>query len=392
MPVNRPRLVLSLLILLSLALAPLSAGCGGCRRGTPALGTGRAVVTLFNTFDLAEVDLATGKFSLTSTDPLLFPYALVASPSGKEAYLMGDGGNWGMEGLLHQLDLSSPPRLGPLVRDMMEDDYDGYAHAGALGGGRLGIVNDANDFYLWDAAAGQWRFNYLVPGGRGFWDVAANPEGTLFYVADYFAGPELDGGVFVFDRATALVQTLLYADLRAAIPATTNSPSAIGVSPDGDLLALANYDSDWGSPGDADDLLFLKLDRDGRVLADGVRRVALADADDPSRVACLYDSQGLEFSADGKRVFVAGDENGTVAAIEVGSGRVDVLQLDPGADPAPHPAFLVRAGGKLYLPGYDGWGDRGNDILYVVDEATLTVTGKVALPEGSCPTSVAVVH
>jgi hypothetical protein len=345
----------------------------------------RVLVTLRGTGGMAEVPLATGVVSLHSSSPVRCPDGILASGVGSGGFLLSEGGS-ASEGLVANMDLASPPVVGTLVRDMLADDSS-RAHSGVVRNGRLAVVDGNDGFFLWDwSSVDIWRTGGAVPEASGYWDVCANGSGSRFYVADHSAKSR--GGIIAFDSAGAVFDTLFYADLGGAIPSTTAGPVALLLSSDAARLFVANSRSDAGSGAAPDDLLVFALDDPGNITG-LLGRVPLVDQYDPSRVAKLGDSQGMELSTDQGSVFIAGDENSMLAVYHIGTGLVDVLELDPGASVPPHPTFLHVANKKVFLPGHDG-DVQGNDLLYIVDETAIAVAATISLPSGSHPTGVTV--
>ncbi len=344
----------------------------------------RALVTLRGTGEIAEVPLATGVASLHSSSPVRCPDGILFSGEGSGGFLLSEGGSFS-EGLVCNVGLASPPAAGTIVRDMLADDST-HAHAGVVRNGRLAVVDGADGFYLWNWSLDTWTTGAAVPDAGGFRDVCANGSGSRFYVADHSAKSR--GGVIVFDPTGAVFDTLFYTGLGGAISSTSAGPVALAVSADGTRLYVANGGSDAGSDAAPDDLLIFSLDDPGNIVG-LLARVPLVDQYDASRVAKLGDSQGMELSTDRGSLLIAGDENSTLAVYHMGTGLVDVLQLDPGASVPPRPTFLHVANNKVFLPGHDG-DDQGNDLLYIVDEAAIAVAATVSFPAGSHPTGVTV--
>ncbi len=344
----------------------------------------RAVVTLEGSGSLAEVRLSTGAVSQVACSAIAYPFMALYSGSATRGFLLSQE-----DGLLCDLNLASPPSEGPVRRDF-KAAFSCVPFAGTVVGERLAIVSDDHDFFLWDWKDDLWVDRPGNPLGGGYWDVCANGAGSSFYVADYQAQGR--GGIFVYDNKGAIFSSLFYSELGTALPAATDGPTALAVSEDGSRLFVANYNSDPGT-ADPDDLVVFRLAADGAILRTGLVRVPLADQDTPSLVAKLWDSQGLAVA--GGKVYIAGDENGTVAVYDTATGLVDVLELDPEAAVFPHPTDLLRLGTKLYLTGYDvsfefsgSPSDGGTDLLYLVDTNSFAVAQTVAFPAGSHPTSV----
>jgi DNA-binding beta-propeller fold protein YncE len=284
----------------------------------------------------------------------------------------------GDDGMVEEIDLSG----ATLAASGNETDalYDWYPFTASYGGNAVAVASWGYEaFGLWTPpAAGQL---IALENGSSMWDVASNADGTRFFFADYGG----KGAVFVTDGAGALLDEFFLDDLPVEA-ASSSSPVALAVSPDGGRLYVANYRTDFTEA--ADDLMVFDVAPDGMLAF--VKRVFLKDADDDAIAADLYDSHGMTVSPDGSEVWIAYDRSaaggGGVAVYQTATDRVDLVPF--GGDAYPCEIALDWAGGKAYLPGTDYSSGDGTDEIVVVDVATLAVTS-IPLPADSDPTGIA---
>lgn len=121
----------------------------------------------------------------------------------------------------------------------------------------------------------------------------------------------------------------------------------------------------------------LALSRDGKALYvnnvdDGTVSVISLDK---SEVVNTYpiggEIHGIDLSDDGKTLFVAGQENNKLVAVDLDSGKTRSVPLAP----APYHLTAVRGTGKLYVSSAE------ENIIWVVDQETLTIRSKIPVPD-----------
>ena len=84
------------------------------------------------------------------------------------------------------------------------------------------------------------------------------------------------------------------------------------------------------------------------------------------------DVHGLDLSDDGKTLYASSREEEKLAAIEIASGKQRALKLAP----APYHLNAIRGVGKVYVSSSKA------PKIWVIDQASFTVTGEIALPKG----------
>ncbi|HSN92835.1 MAG TPA: hypothetical protein VLS93_16510 [Anaeromyxobacteraceae bacterium] len=357
--------------LLVLPGALLLAACGSDSVPAPPTPT-RALVALYGTGDLVALSLADGSVVDTFT-PTYWPHAVaVRGDLARAVSVSWDGG------MVEEIDLSGSTlaATGNATAGTGEPFVATYAGNTAATASYGSTV-----FSLWTPPAAEQTFSFA--NGSSMWDVASSRAGTRLFFADYGG----QGAVFVTDGAGTLLDEFFLATDLPAEAASSSSPVALAVSPDGARLYVANYNT--GSGGQADDVMVFDVAANGTLSF--VKRVFLEDADDPAVVADLYDSTGLAVSPDGSEVWIAYDAWGSVdgggaAVYQAATDRVDVVPFGGGARPCE--IAVDWLGGKAYLPGTDYASGLGTDEIVVVDVATLAVTS-IPLPAGSQPTGIA---
>ncbi len=113
--------------------------------------------------------------------------------------------------------------------------------------------------------------------------------------------------------------------------------------------------------------LFVANGRAGRVSAVGINSGKV------ERSWQVADSiHGLDIGDDGKTLFVSSTSANKLAAIDSQSGVLREIPLSPG----PYHLNTITGTGKVYVSS------RQAPKLWVIDQATLAVTGEIALPAG----------
>ncbi len=364
-----PKTVAALSLLSTLLLL---SGCGG---GGGGGGATTALVTLFGSNQLAEVELSTGAYTLVAP-PVGAPHALVGKAGYDKAVLLDAD-----TGRLSQVRIADPGvAYGDTISLLVPDQVRPYQ--GAIANGKLAFIDTDNVFGLWSLSDYSYTYT-MVRNGSCFWDVCT--DGTSFFVPDYGVD-----AIFVFDNSGAVISSLHYTSAGSGVPSTSKCATTVGLSPDGKTLYVGDYFTNGlsGVPHayaqTADDLLVFAV-KAGSALS-LLRAVPLKDSAS-GECADLWDSHEIQVTADGSEVWVACDGSGSLAVYDTVDHTVKVISLQAGGAARCTEFAMDEKGGRVVAPGSE-FNNPGTDLLYVVDMATKAVADTIALPPGSRPTSV----
>ncbi len=360
------------------AVAALAFALAGCSETAPTPSappsSARALVNLYGTGELAVLSLDTGEISTLLT-PAAWPQAVAVRADLARAVILSDYAGEAFEYDLTQSPLAATGSSSAAVTKTF---------VAAYGGTTAAIVSQGEfTLALWNP--GTDAVTVTLPSGTWLWDVAADAEGTRFFLADY----GWRGSVIVLDGAGNVLDRFTLATDLPDTNTTSASPNAVAVSPDGTRLYVANYRTHDTAP--ADDLMIFDVSPAGQLTY--LESVLLQDTADPTLAARLYDSHGLVVSPEGSEVWIAFDAGdgspggrGGIATYDVTTGEVHVIPLGAGAHPCEIAVDWER--GKAYAPGFDYFTGQGGDEIWVVDLATRT-TSTIALPPNSMPSDFA---
>lgn len=362
-----------------LFIAGLAAALAACSSSDdpapPPPVVGRALVPLYNAGETGVVEIrgaASASLALRISSPVTQAVAVRADRT-RAVLVSAEAGS------TVEYDLTANPPV-PTGRTTDALAGDGGAFVATYGGNTVALVSYAfRTAALWQPPAAAV---VLTIQDAALWDVAANADGTRYFLAD----SARRGGVHVVDGSGTSIESYLFAQ-EADVPSTSAGPVALALSPDGDRLYVANGLT--SGPGSADDLLVFDVAADGQLTF--AKSVPLRDADEPGVVANLWNSTGMVVSPDGAEVWIAWDggggaetEPGGVAVYRTADDRVDVVPFAAGTRPCEIAVDWEL--GTAYLPGYD-YTALGDDRLWMVDVVTRAVRS-LDLPAGSGPTGI----
>jgi DNA-binding beta-propeller fold protein YncE len=243
--------------------------------------------------------------------------------------------------------------------------------------GLLAVVDAGNNFLLYNPSKETVLYT-VIEGARGMWDITANAAGNLFFIADYF------NVVWVVDQTVSIVDSVNYSNLyNHGLPASSDGPTIVALSPDEELLYVANFYTNVDS---GDDLMIFDVSPEGALTFS--TNVYLQDSSDPSMIANLYDSVGMVVTSDGSEVWVADDRGERVVVYDTINKEVTAVVLETGSrHPEPVALTLSPDESIVYATGSDSrdWGINGTDLIYAVDTATKSVLDTIRTLSVSLP-------
>lgn len=353
----------TVLILGSIFLLGVFANCGGGGGGSDSDRTGRAVVPLANTDEIAVVDLATGDILSTVTSSIEVG-EVILDPAGTTAFILSYE-----EETLFEYNISGDNLIYSQIHDIYISTYDYmYPYTGVWANDSLAIITDYNQFILYNPDTSAAAYSYLYDDSHYLYDITSNSAGTRLFMVDY-----TNDMIIGVDNNAAVLESVFYADVARGISDTADGPSVLTLSPDGTRLYVANYSSD--------DMVIFSVNMASGALS------YLKEVPFPTDMD-LYNTRGMIVTSDGNEVWIACDDSSTIGVYNTVTEAITVIELDsPNLQAAPAELAFGPDGDYVYVLGSGQWlhNKTGTDNLYVIDVSTKTVVDTLPVPSASSP-------